>query len=89
MRKTLLAVLFLVLCPLLEAQQSLNNDAIVKLTKAGLSDDLIVNTINASVGTYDTSTNGLIALKKAKVSDKVVSALLLKASGATDRKSVV
>jgi hypothetical protein len=83
MRKTLLAVLFLVLCPLLEAQQSLNNDAIVKLTKAGLSDDLIVNTINASVGTYDTSTNGLIALKKAKVSDKVVSALLLKASGAT------
>jgi hypothetical protein len=82
MRKGFIAVLLLVFCPPLVAQQALNNDAIIKLAKAGLSDDLIVTTINASPGSYDASANGLIALKKAKVSDKVVSAIVLKASGA-------
>jgi hypothetical protein len=74
--------LFLISGPALVAQQQLNNDAIIKLTKAGLTDDLIITTINANPGTYDTTTDGLIALKKAKVSDKVVSALVMKASGA-------
>ena len=82
MRKNILTAVFLAFCPLLIAQQTLNNDAIVKLVQAGLSDDLIVDTINASPAAYDTSANGLIALKKAKVSDKVVAAILLKASGA-------
>jgi hypothetical protein len=82
MRKCFLAVVFLAFCPLLFAQQTLNNDAIIKLIKAGLSDDLIVNTINLSPGNYDTSTNGLIALKKAKASDKIIAAIQLKASGA-------
>src|ERR1035438_10440991 len=71
MRKSFLAVLLLAFCPPLVAQQALNNDAIIKLVKAGLSDDLIVTTINASPGSYDASANGLIALKKANVSDKV------------------
>jgi hypothetical protein len=81
MRNSLLAILLLAICPLLVAQQSLNNEAVIKLVKAGLSEDLIVTTINASPGTYDTSANGLIALKKAGASDKVVSAIVLKASG--------
>ena len=79
MRKTLFALLFLAFCPFLAAQQSLNNDAIIKLVKAGLSDDLIVTTISASAGTYDTSTDGLIALKTAGVSDKIVAAMVSKA----------
>jgi len=82
MRKCFLAVVFLAFCPLLFSQQALDNDAIIKLIKAGLSDDLIVNTINLSPGNYDTSANGLIALKKAKASDKVIGAIMLKASGA-------
>jgi hypothetical protein len=80
MRKTLLAFVFLALCPLLVAQQSLNNGSIIKLVKAGLSDDLIVSTINASPGSYDTSADGLIALKTAGASDKVVAAIVTKAS---------
>jgi hypothetical protein len=80
MRKGLFALVFLALCPLLVAQQSLNNDSIIKLVKAGLSEDLIVSTINASPGTYDTSANGLIALKGAGTSDKVVTAIVLKGS---------
>jgi hypothetical protein len=79
-RKNILAVVFLAICPLLGAQQALNNDAVIKLVKAGLSDDLIVTTINASPGTYDTSPDGLIALKAAGASDKVVAAIVLKAA---------
>jgi hypothetical protein len=78
MRNKLLLVVLLLLCPVIVAQQALNNDAVIKLVKAGLSDDLIVSTINASPGTYDTSANGLIALKAAGVSDKVVGAVVLK-----------
>ncbi len=84
MRKTILAIVFLAICPLLVAQQALNNDSVIKLVKAGLSDDLIVTTINASPGTYDTSANGLIALKTAGVSDKVVAAIVAKAAKASE-----
>lgn len=85
MRKTLIALAIAVLacCSMLVAQQTLNNDGVIKLVKAGLSEDLIVSTINASPGSYDTSANGLIALKTAGASDKVVAAIVMKASGAT------
>ena len=66
--------------PLLLAQQALNNAAILKLVKAGLSDDLIVTTINAQPETYDTSPNTLIALKAAGISGKVVTATVAKAA---------
>jgi hypothetical protein len=83
-RKSILAVTLLMLCPLLVvAQQTLNNDAVIKLVKAGLSEELIVTTINSQAGTYDTSADGIIGLKTAGVSDKVVSAIVQKASAAS------
>ena len=82
MRKVALFFALLVLCPLLQAQQTLNNDSVIKLIKAGLTEDLIVSTINGSPGSYDTSADGIIALKTAGASDKVVSAIVMKASGA-------
>jgi hypothetical protein len=81
-RKNILMVVFLAICPLAIAQQALNNDAIIKLVKAGMSDDLIITTINAQPGNFDVSTDGLIALKTGGASDKVVSAIVLKASAA-------
>jgi hypothetical protein len=45
---------------LLLAQQTLNNDAVVKMVKMGFGEDLIVNAINHSPGAYDTSMDGLI-----------------------------
>jgi hypothetical protein len=83
-RKNILAVVFLAICPLLFAQQALNNDSVIKLVKAGLSDDLIVTTVNGSAGAYNTSADGIIALKTAGVSDKVVAAIVLKASGSSN-----
>jgi hypothetical protein len=83
MRKAILACLLLLLGSGLLAQQGLDNQSVTKLVKAGLSEDLIVTTINSSPGTYDTSANGLIALKKAGASDKVIAAIVIKASGVT------
>ncbi len=92
MRKAICAVLFLAFCPFLiaqqapffiaqqtpylSAQQGLNNDSIIRMVGAQLSDDVIVTTINASPGAYDTSPEGLIALKQAGVSDKVIAAIV-------------
>jgi hypothetical protein len=80
MRKGFFAVLFLAFCPLIAAQQAMNNSTVIKMVKAGLSDDVIITTINASAGTYDTSPDALIALKQAGVSDKVISAVVAKAT---------
>jgi len=64
MRKAFLTCLVLLLCPVLFAQEAMSNDAVMKLLKAGLSQELVVTTINSSPGNYDTSANALIALKK-------------------------
>lgn len=60
------------------AQQVMDNAAVIKLSSSGLSEDLIVQTITASSGHYDTSTDALIALKKAGITDKEVGAMLTK-----------
>jgi hypothetical protein len=82
MRKTFFAFLFLAFCSILVAQSALNNDSVIKLVKAGLSEDLIVSTINGAPGSYDTSADGLIALKTAGASDKEVAAIVSKSGGA-------
>lgn len=82
MRKGFLAVLFLVFASLLTAQQTLNNDGVIKMAKAGLSEDVIAAAVSSSPGTYDTSADALIALKSAGVGDKVVAAMVARASGA-------
>jgi len=79
----MLQLAFLAFCPALLGQQAMNNDSVLKLANAGLSDDLIVTTINSSPGTYDTSANGIIALKQGGANDKIISAILTKSSGAT------
>jgi hypothetical protein len=82
MRKGLFAFFSLAFCSFLFAQQALNNDAVVRMVNAGLSDEVIITTINSSPGAYDSSANALVALKTAGVGDKVIAAILVKgASG--------
>lgn len=83
MRRILFAFAFLLLGPMLIAQQALTNDGVLKLVKAGLSEDLVISTINASPANFDTSANGIVALKTGGATDKEISAILLKESGAT------
>ncbi|MGC2401508.1 MAG: hypothetical protein WA510_17055 [Acidobacteriaceae bacterium] len=73
--------IMLLLTPLLLAQQILSNDGVIKLKKAGFSEDVIVSTIQRSRGTYDTSVDGLIALKNAGLTDAEISAIIARASG--------
>ena len=91
-----IAILGAVCC----AQSVLNNDAVVKMLKAGLSEDIVVSTIKSQPGRYATSADDLIALKKEGVPDKIISAMidkgtapstnpLVAAAAAGDRKSVV
>ncbi len=79
MRKGLVALLFLVFASFVAAQ-ALNNDSVIKMVKAGLTDDAIVATINANSGAYDASPDGLIALKQAGVSNKIIDAIVAKST---------
>ena len=54
----------------------LTNETIIALVKSGLGPETVVAKINATRGTYDTSTNGLIQLKQAGVPDPVIAAML-------------
>jgi hypothetical protein len=54
------------------AAQAVTNFDLVEMTRAGLSEDLIINTIQSRGGRFDMSPGGLIALKQSGVSDRVV-----------------
>ena len=53
----------------------MDNDAVLRMHKAGLTDDLILQTIQAQPGRYDTTPDALIALKGAGLSDSVLTAM--------------
>jgi hypothetical protein len=59
----------------------LDDDTIIRMTKAGLGDDLIVQTIDLQPGHYDTKPDDLITLKQAGLSDRVISAMEAKGTG--------
>jgi hypothetical protein len=59
-----------------QAQQGLTNADIIKMQSAGLSENIILSSVNSQPAAYDTSTDGLLALKKAGVSDGVVAAMI-------------
>ena len=56
--------------------ETLTNDSIIALTKAGLSEGLIIDKVNSESCNYDVSTDKLIALKQAGVPDSVVGAMV-------------
>jgi hypothetical protein len=71
-----------VLAVSLPGQQPLDNQSIVKLHSAGLSDDTILHLINTEPGRYSTGVNDVIALKQAGISEKIIKALASKANPA-------
>jgi len=58
----------------------LDNAEIIKMSKAGLGDDVLIQTIHVQPGHYDTAPDDLIALKSAGLSDPVISAMVLHSS---------
>jgi len=54
----------------------MNNDSVIKMVKAGLGDDLILQTINTQPGRYNTDADSLVALKTSGLSDRVIAAMM-------------
>jgi hypothetical protein len=69
-------IIFIVFCCTAFAQQTLSNQDIVALVKAGIGEDVVVAKIKSSACNFDTSSNTLIELKKEGVSDNVIMAML-------------
>ena len=59
-----------------QANKPLTNDDIITMTKNHLPEGVIVNAIQANETQFDVSANGLIALQKAGISQKVMDAML-------------
>ena len=60
------------------APATMTNDSVIRMVKAGLSDDLIVQTIASQPGQYSTDSDALVALKQAGLSDRVIAAMVNK-----------
>ena len=59
----------------------LTNDTIIRMSKAGLDDTVIIQTIQSQPGAYDTSPDDLISLKSAGVSQRVLAAMQARSAG--------
>jgi hypothetical protein len=57
--------------------ETLTNDSVIQLHKLGLGDSVVVQKIKASTCQFDTSVDGLKALKDAGLSDEIIQAMLL------------
>ena len=59
----------------------IDNDTILRMSKAGLDDTVIIQTIQTQPGRYDTNPDDLILLKKAGVSEQVIAAMQARSAG--------
>lgn len=64
----------------------MNNNTIQALSKAGLSDELVIAKINTEACGYDVATNNIMALRAAGLSDKVISAMVLRCASTSQLK---
>src|ERR1017187_8924025 len=82
MRRTVITVLGLLLlfCACSLAQTPLTNETIIKMVKAGLSQDIVLPMVQSQPGNYRIDPDDLIALKGAGVPDKVIAAIVARAS---------
>src|SRR5260370_17870093 len=63
-------------------QDTLTNDAVLKMLKAGLSESIVISMVQSQPGRYALTTDDLVQLKQHGVSDKILAAMITKASGA-------
>jgi hypothetical protein len=61
---------------MLTSDEILNNDAIIKLVKVGINEDVIIAKIQESLCSFDLSVNGMVALKESGVSDRLMAVLM-------------
>ena len=64
-----------------QSQKTLNNAAVVKLTKAGFKEKTIISIIYSRIPNFDLSPDRMIELKKNGVSEKIIVAMLARQEG--------
>jgi hypothetical protein len=66
-----------------QAKKPLGNDDLIQMVKGGFDEDTVIKAIEANGSSIDTSMQGLLALKNAGVSQKIISAALSGTGGKT------
>jgi hypothetical protein len=66
---------------LVNAQEPLTNDSVVKMVKAGLAEDVILSMVKSQPAKYTMSPDNLIALKTAGIPDRIVAAMVERTAG--------
>lgn len=56
----------------------MKNDDVIKLVRAGMAENLILSTIDASETQFDTTADALIKMKEARVPDTIIQRMILK-----------
>jgi hypothetical protein len=59
-----------------EPNRELTNDGVMKLVKAGLGDEVVLNMIASQPGRYALDADSIVALKQGGVPDKILSAII-------------
>lgn len=72
-----------------QSSEVLNNKSIIELTEAGMSKKIILSKIESSSCKFTTDTKSLIALKKSKVDEDVIDAMVEKMAGSDSDKASV
>jgi hypothetical protein len=80
--KYVIVILFLILSVsgITQTGQSVTNQTIIDLHKAGLGKEVLLSKIQTSTCVFDLSTDALIKLKNEKVPEEVITAMLTKSS---------
>lgn len=82
LRAMLMAAAFLVLGAA-QAQEVMNNEAIIKMVKSGLGENLVITMVQNQPGKYVLIPEELTKLKEAGVSERVLAAMAAKRQGST------
>jgi hypothetical protein len=72
------AVVALVCASAVFAQQVLDDEAVIKLIKAGVSKNIVLSVVKSQPGRYSLTANDVISLKNAGVPDEIVAAMIEK-----------
>lgn len=83
----IIAAALLASAPRPASAETLTNEQIVKLAAAGLGDQVLIAKIRASDSAFDTTTDGLLALRKKGVSNAVIAEMI--SAGGSGRKAPV
>jgi hypothetical protein len=81
MKTLCIVALSVVFLSSLSAQEVLNNDSIVKLVKAGMSEEIVLNMVKTQPAKFELGADEVLALKTGGISEKIIGAMILRGQG--------